>query len=97
CYGASSVIVLCLIGDLFQGKRAGSILGGAYVAGGFGAAIGAFFGGYVFDLLLDYRLAFAVTIPGMLLACVLYWLAAPRKVRMVVGRLKSLPQTPQAS
>lgn len=97
CYGASSVIFLCLTGDLFQGKRWGSILGGAYVAGGIGLAVGAFFGGYIFDLFRDYRWAFAVTIPGMWLACALYWLAAPRKVRMVVGRLKSHPKLSRAS
>jgi len=88
CYGASSVLFLCVMGDLFQGKRAGAIVGGGYVAGGFGLAFGAFFGGYVFDLIGDYRWAFGATIPMMWLACLLYWLASPRKVRLVAGKLK---------
>ncbi len=89
CYGTSAVLTPILAADVFQGRRFGSILGGIYLVGNLGAASGAFLGGYVFDVAGSYRWAFALTIPGMWLCCFLYWLAAPRKVRLVAGRAKA--------
>ncbi|MHB0868879.1 MAG: MFS transporter [Chloroflexota bacterium] len=88
CYGASAVLTPVLSADIFHGKRYGSILGGIYVVGNLGAAVGAFLGGYAFDVTGSYQGAFMLAIPGMWLSCLLYWLAAPRKVRMVAGRAK---------
>jgi len=89
CYGVSAVLCPVMMGDIFQGKSFGAILGGAYVLGNAGSAIGAFLGGYVFDVTGAYHWAFMLTIPGMWLSCLLYWLAAPRKVRRVAGRADS--------
>lgn len=88
CYGASAVLTPVLSADVFHGRRYGSILGGIYMVGNLGSAAGAFLGGYVFDITGSYSLAFAMAIPAMWLACLLFWLAAPRKVRAVAGRAK---------
>lgn len=97
CYGVSAVITPVLSADIFQGKRYGSILGGIYVIGNLGSASGSFLGGYIFDVTGSYRWAFAMTIPLMWLSCLLFWLAAPRKVRLVAGKAKAAtrlrPQT----
>lgn len=90
-YGGYSVLYLCLTGDIFQSKRSGSIVGGTYVATGMGLAAGPFFAGYLFDLTGSYTFAFASAIPAIWLAFLIYWLAAPRKVRLVAGKLKGIP------
>jgi MFS family permease len=90
CYGASAVLLPVLSADMFQGRNYGSILGGIYIGGGLGSALGAFLGGYVFDVTGAYTHAFALIFPGMWLSCLAYWLAGPRKVRLVAGRARKL-------
>lgn len=87
-WGSTSVLMPVLSADIFQGRGLGSILGGLYVGGGLGAASGAFLGGYVFDLTGSYDLAFALAIPALSGSCLCYWVAAPRKVRLVPGRVR---------
>lgn len=86
CYGMSAVLMPALAADIFHGKRYGVILGGIYIGGGIGAAAGAFLGGYIYDVTQSYSWAFGAGIPIMWIAAALYWLAAPRKVRIVAGR-----------
>ena len=88
CYGVSAVLTPVITADIFQGKRYGSILGGVYVTGNFGSAFGAFLAGYIFDIAGSYRWAFSLSIPLMWISCLLFWLAAPRRVRLVAGRVK---------
>ncbi|MGI5835148.1 MAG: hypothetical protein ACOX87_01485 [Chloroflexota bacterium] len=76
--------------DIFQGRHFEPILGTVYTMGGLGASFGAFFAGYIFDVTSSYRLAFSLAIPGMWLICLLYWLAAPRKARLVAGRVSRI-------
>lgn len=85
-YGASAVLMPVLTADIFHGRRFGSILGALYIGQGIGASTGAFLGGYVFDMTRSYVWAFSLSFPVIWLACLLYWLAAPRKVRRVAGR-----------
>lgn len=88
CYGAGAVLMPVSTADIFQGRGFGSILGALYVGGGLGAATGAFLGGYLFDLVGSYSWAFALAIPAIWVSCLLYWLAAPRKVRLVAGKAR---------
>ncbi len=90
CYGASAVLLPVLSADVFHSRRYGTILGGIYVGGGIGSAIGAFFGGYVFDVTGSYTQALVAVIPVMWTACLLYWLAGPRKVRLVAGKARKV-------
>jgi MFS family permease len=87
-YGAVAVLMPVISADIFHGKRFGSILGGLYIGGGIGSAAGAFLGGYIFDLTGAYTWAFLLTLPTMWVVSLLYWRAAPRRVRTVGGRLK---------
>jgi MFS family permease len=85
-YGASAVLMPVISADIFHGRRFGSILGGLYIGSGFGGAAGAFVGGYIFDLTQGYTWAFLLTIPIVWITSLLYWQAAPRKIRMVAGK-----------
>ena len=49
-----------VVGDVFPASEAGSLMGALYLFGTLGMAIGAWTGGAVFDLALDYRPAFLV-------------------------------------
>lgn len=92
-YGAVAVMMPVISADIFHGKRFGSILGGLYIGGGIGSAAGAFLGGYIFDLSGGYTLAFLLSFPIMWFVSMLYWRAAPRRVRMVAGKLNRLEAT----
>jgi MFS family permease len=49
-----------LIGDIFAGRKVGTIFGLLEITFGLGSAFGSWFGGYVFDLTGSYRWAFAL-------------------------------------
>ena len=66
---------------LFQGKNFGTILGTVNMGFGFGGALGAWFGGYVYDQTLSYNLAFYAVIVLSVVSAVLVWVLAPRKIR----------------
>jgi MFS family permease len=91
-YGMAFPALMASVADLFQGKHFGSILGVMLLGGYFGAALGSWLGGFLFDLTHAYRLNFLVAGTVMLLAAALIWKAGPGQVRRVVkvpaGNLK---------
>jgi len=82
-FGMSFPTLMASAADLFQGKHFGSILGVIALGGYFGAAFGAWLGGYLFDLTGDYRLNFIVAALVMVFAAALIWKARPGHVRVV--------------
>jgi MFS family permease len=85
-YGLASVFG-AVPADLFAGKRYGQIFGVLGAAAGIGAAIGPWLTGEMFDVWQNYDAAFAVAIGVCLVSIAAMWLAAPRKVRLVAGRI----------
>ena len=73
--------------DIFQGPRYGTIFGTLTIAGSVGAAAGPWLTGALFDLTGSYASSFRIAIGLSLVSALLIWLAAPRKVRVVAGRL----------
>jgi MFS family permease len=69
--------------DLFQGKHFGSILGVIVLVGYFGAAIGAWLSGRLFDLTGAYQVNFLVSGLAMLVSVALIWKVKPGSVRQV--------------
>jgi len=67
--------------DLFQGKHFGSILGLIFLGGYFGAAIGAWLSGRLFDITGAYQLNFLVSGLTMLTSAALIWKVRPVGVR----------------
>ena len=72
--------------DLFAGKHFGAINGFCLLGFGVGGAIGPWLGGYIFDVMNSYTLAFIIVMVTLGLSCVFLWLAAPRRVRLVTGK-----------
>lgn len=89
-YGAIGAIMPPAAADLFQGKRLATIFGFIYIGAGTGGALGPLFSAYIFDTFGSYRIAFLTALVLINLSSALIWLAAPRKVRLVVGRAKAL-------
>ncbi len=75
--------------DVFAGRRFGSIYGSLGIGNGLGSAGGAWSAGYIFDVTGSYYLAFGVAAVASVLSIASMWVAAPRRVRLVPGRLRT--------
>ncbi len=78
---------LAIPAELFQGKRYGTIFGTLSLASIVGGAIGPWVAGALHDYTGSYVLAFWIAIGATIVSAVAMWLAAPRKVRAVAGRV----------
>lgn len=87
-YAASMPLIASVAGDVFQGRHFAAVFGLLYVGTGIGSAAGAWFGGYSHDVTGNYYIAFPVAAVAGLGCAAAFWLAAPRKVRTVAGRLR---------
>ena len=85
-YGLASVYG-AIPAELFQGRHYGSIFGWIGLASGFGAAAGPWVAGAVYDRTGSYDAAWWLAMALSLVSIVAIWLAAPRKVRVVAGRI----------
>jgi sugar phosphate permease len=67
--------------DLFYGKHFGTVNGILFMGFGIGGAIGPWLGGYIFDITGNYEIAFIVCIAAYTIACISFWIAAPRRAK----------------
>ncbi|MEW6768639.1 MAG: MFS transporter [Pseudomonadota bacterium] len=88
-YGCTSIMG-AVVSEIFQGKNYGRIFGTIMFAALSGGAAGPWITGLLHDYYGDYVAAFAIGIGVSLLSVVSIWLAAPRNVRAVAGRMKLL-------
>jgi len=91
CYGLGigllAPTLAATYGDLFAGKNLGSIIGFINAGFGIGGAIGPYLAGYIYDVTGNYTLAFIMVLSSAFILVPLIWLVAPRKVRLVAGRI----------
>lgn len=85
-YGLASLFGPIAI-EIFHGRNAGAILGTLNMASGLGAAAGPWSFGLIHDATGSYTAAFWLAIGISLLSILCIWRAAPRKVRLVAGRI----------
>jgi MFS family permease len=88
-YGLTSVIG-AIPAEIFQGRQYGTIFGTLMLAAIAGGAIGPWLTGAIHDATGSYTLAFWIAIGWSALSAGAIWLAAPRKVRAVAGRIHRL-------
>jgi len=72
--------------DIFQGRKAGVIIGFVWFSFAVGGSIGPWQGGWIFELTNNYRSAFIVAMILFGVGCAAIWWAAPRKVRQAGTR-----------
>ena len=82
CFGYGTGLfastMIAAAADIFHGRHFGAI-GGLLVTGiGIGGAIGPWLGGYIYDISGSYISAFVLCIVCFGLACITFWIAAPR-------------------
>jgi MFS family permease len=85
-YGLTSVIG-AIPADIFQGPHYGTIFGTLMLAAIMGGAAGPWVTGVLHDATGSYTLAFRVAIGCSALSAGAIWLAGPRQVRAVAGRV----------
>ena len=85
-YGLTSVVG-AIPAEIFQGRHYGTIFGTLMLASIAGGAAGPWLTGVLYDAFGDYTLAFWIAIACSSLSAVAIWLAAPRQVRAVAGRV----------
>jgi MFS family permease len=73
--------------EIFQGRHYGAIFGTLSLASSAGAALGPWVTGWLYDVTGSYAPAFCLAIACSLVSAVAIWLAAPRRVRAVAGRI----------
>ena len=77
--------------DIFHGKNIGVISALLLTGVGFGGAIGPWLGGFIFDKLGSYQIAFIISIVAIALSGISFWIAAPRHAdRLRAKMLKSV-------
>jgi sugar phosphate permease len=88
-YGLTSVIG-AIPAEIFEGRHYGAIFGTLMLASIVGGAAGPWVTGALHDATGSYTLAWWIAIGCSALSAVAIWLAAPRRVRAVAGRVHRL-------
>lgn len=76
-----------IVAEIFEGPHYGAIFGSITVALIGGGAAGPWVAGLIYDATGSYRPAFLLAIAGCIVSAAAIWIAAPRKVRLVPGRI----------
>ena len=87
-FGMCAPLVASAVTDIFQGPKVGATVGFVWFCFAIGGAFGPWLGGLLFELTGNYRAAFIIAGVLCVLAGVAFWLTAPRKVRLVPGKVK---------
>jgi MFS family permease len=77
-----------IVAEIFEGPHYGSVFGTMSIALITGGAAGPWITGVIHDMTGSYRLAFLLAIACCAISAAAIWIAAPRKVRVVPGRLR---------
>lgn len=88
-YAVNATITPTMAADMFRGAAYGALFGGIQFASSAGSGVGSWLAGFIFDQTGSYYLAFALAIAGVIAGAVCIWLAGPRHVRRVPGRVPS--------
>ena len=92
--GVTTPAGMAAVPDIFQGKHLGSIMGLLVFGFAAGASIGPWLGGWIHDITDSYTIAFILAIIAVGAGNVFIWAASPRKVRLVAGRGRPIPEAP---
>jgi MFS family permease len=86
-YGLTSVMG-AIPAEIFEGRNFGTIFGTVMVAAILGGAVGPWAAGVMHDQFGTYLAVFVICTALSVISAIAIWLASPRKVRTVAGRMK---------
>ena len=84
-FGMTSPTIAAAATDMFQGQRAGAVIGFVWFAFAVGGTIGPWLGGYIFEAVGSYQPAFLISAVSFVVACIALWVAAPRRAKRRAG------------
>lgn len=73
--GSRALVLSAISIDVFQGKNFGAIFGFFTLSVGIGGAIGAWLGGYIFDVTQSYQTAFSISLGCLIVSIFIVWLS----------------------
>jgi len=73
--GSRALVLSAISADVFQGRHFGAIFGYFTLSIGIGGAIGAWLGGYLFDITHSYVVAFLVSLTCLIVSVVIVWIS----------------------
>jgi MFS family permease len=85
-YGLASVYS-AIPAEIFQGRHYGAVFGTLSLFSSGGAALGPWVAGLIHDATGSYAAAFWVAMAASIISAIAMWLASPRHVRAVAGRI----------
>jgi MFS family permease len=80
-FGMTSPTIAAAATDMFQGQRAGAVIGFVWFCFAIGGTIGPWLGGYIFENSGSYQPAFMISAVSFVVAFIALWVAAPRRAR----------------
>jgi MFS family permease len=92
-YGLTSVLG-AIPAEIFEGPHYGSIFGTLMLASILGGAAGPWVTGALYDATGSYTIAWWVALASSTLSASAIWLAAPRQIRAVAGRIRGIGVRP---
>ncbi len=87
-YGLASVFST-IPAEIFQGRHYGTIFGALTLASVGGSGVGPWVAGALYDRTGSYDLAFWLSMLCCVVSAIAIWLASPRKIRAVAGRVRA--------
>ncbi|QCK84510.1 MFS transporter [Phreatobacter aquaticus] len=85
-YGFTSIMG-AVVAEIFQGRHFGTIFGTVMFGALAGGAAGPWVTGLLHDIHGNYQMAFVIGMALSVMSAIAIWMAAPRKVRAVAGRI----------
>lgn len=73
--GSRALVLSAISIDVFKGKNFGAIFGYFTLSVGLGGSIGAWLGGYIFDVTHSYMVAFSISLAALLLSILMVWMS----------------------
>ena len=73
--GSRALVLSAISIDVFQGKNFGAIFGYFTLSVGVGGAIGAWLGGYLFDVTHSYKIAFSISLACLIISIFVVWMS----------------------
>ena len=89
-YAVTAALPALISADFFEGRAYGGIFGSIMLINGIGGALGVWFAGFLFDQIGSYVPFFVILIACCTVSCMNIWWVAPRKIRRVPGKAKSV-------
>jgi predicted MFS family arabinose efflux permease len=73
--GSRALVLSAISIDVFKGKNFGAIFGYFTLSVGVGGAIGAWLGGYLFDVTYSYMIAFSISFACLIISIIVVWMS----------------------